>query len=150
MIREHSEAVLRIHRAVIDEVQCCKRWNRDKSYLIVETKVGKKSGGDYDTLRKTYQEAYDAYTFGDMANASKLFEAAANAVADAPSSKFDGESLYNAGFTALGAEDLARAKSLFEKCIANKVKDKAVEKGKEVAKDAAKKGVEEGLKALKK
>lgn len=30
MIREHSEAVLRIHRAVIDEVQCCKRWNRDR------------------------------------------------------------------------------------------------------------------------
>ena len=29
-----------------------KRWNPDKSYLIVETKVGKKSGGEYNTLRK--------------------------------------------------------------------------------------------------
>ena len=44
----------------------------------------------------------------------------------------------------------AAVKAEAEKCIANKVKDAAVEKGKEVAKDAAKKGVEEGLKALKK
>ena len=48
------------------------------------------------------------------------------------------------------AEFKAAVKAEAEKCIANKVKDKAVEKGKEVAKDAAKKGVEEGLKALKK
>ena len=44
----------------------------------------------------------------------------------------------------------AAVKAEAEKCIANKVKDAAVEKGKGVAKDAAKKGVEEGLKALKK
>ena len=44
----------------------------------------------------------------------------------------------------------AAVKAEAEKCIANKVKDAAVEKGKEAAKDAAKKGVEEGLKALKK
>ena len=44
----------------------------------------------------------------------------------------------------------AAVKAEAEKCIANKVKDAAVEKGKEVAKDAAKKGVDEGLKALKK
>ena len=44
----------------------------------------------------------------------------------------------------------AAVKAEAEKCIANKVKDAAVEKTKEVAKDAAKKGVEEGLKALKK
>ncbi|MCR4816335.1 MAG: hypothetical protein K5842_04035 [Bacteroidales bacterium] len=44
----------------------------------------------------------------------------------------------------------AAVKAEAEKCIANKVKDAAVEKTKEVAKDAAKKGVEEGMKALKK
>lgn len=44
----------------------------------------------------------------------------------------------------------AAVKAEAEKCIANKVKDAAVDKTKEVAKDAAKKGVEEGLKALKK
>ncbi len=44
----------------------------------------------------------------------------------------------------------AAVKAEAEKCIANKVKDAAVDKTKEVAKDAAKKGVEEGLKAIKK
>ncbi|MBP5190219.1 MAG: hypothetical protein J6031_04825 [Bacteroidales bacterium] len=44
----------------------------------------------------------------------------------------------------------AAVKAEAEKCIANKVKDAAIDKTKEVAKDAAKKGVEEGLKALKK
>ena len=48
------------------------------------------------------------------------------------------------------ADFKAAVKAEAEKCIANKVKDAALDKGKEVAKDAAKKGVEEGLKALKK
>ena len=48
------------------------------------------------------------------------------------------------------ADFKAAVKAEAEKCIANKVKDAAVEKTKEDSKDAAKKGVEEGLKALKK
>ena len=72
------------------------------------------------TVSEKYtQEAYDAYTFGQPAEASKFFEAAANAVAEAPVSKFDGESYYNAGFTAWAAEDYPRARTFFEKCIAN-------------------------------
>ena len=69
---------------------------------------------------KFTQEAYDAYTFGDMAAASKLFEAAADAFATEPCSKVDGESIYNAGFAAWAGEDFARAKSLFQKAIDNK------------------------------
>lgn len=73
------------------------------------------------TIAEKYvQEAYDAYTFGDMAAASKLFEAAADAAATEPSSKFDGESVYNAGFAAWAGEDFARAKTLFQKCLDNK------------------------------
>ncbi|MBO7489586.1 MAG: hypothetical protein J6T88_04840 [Bacteroidales bacterium] len=44
----------------------------------------------------------------------------------------------------------AAVKAEAEKCIANKVKDAAIEKAKEGTKEVAKKGVEEGLKALKK
>lgn len=44
----------------------------------------------------------------------------------------------------------AAVKAEAEKCIANKVKDAAVDKTKEVAKDAAKKGVEELSKKLTK
>ena len=68
---------------------------------------------------KYIQEAYDAYNFGDFASASKLFEAAANAVAEAPSNKVDAESIYNAGFAAWAAQDYERSKTLFEKCMAN-------------------------------
>lgn len=44
----------------------------------------------------------------------------------------------------------AAVKAEAEKCIANKVKDAAIDKTKEVAKETAKKGIEEGMKALKK
>ena len=69
---------------------------------------------------KYVQEAYDAYTFGDFANASKLFETAANALGTAPCNKSDDESIYNAGFAAWAGQDLNRAKSLFQTCINNK------------------------------
>ena len=48
------------------------------------------------------------------------------------------------------AEFKAAVKAEAEKCIANKVKGKAVEKGKEVAKDAAKQGLQELGKQLNK
>ena len=76
--------------------------------------------GIQTVAEKYTQEAYDAYTFGDLAGASKLFEAAANALAVAPSNKVDGEALYNAGFTAWGAQDFERAKGFFQKCVDNK------------------------------
>ena len=104
--------------------------------------------GIQTVAEKYVQEAYDAYTFGDMANASKLFEAAANAVADAPSSKFDGESLYNAGFTALGAENLARAKSLFQKCLDNKYYGEEGDIYAKLADVTEKLGDKEGAKAI--
>lgn len=69
---------------------------------------------------KYVQEAYDAYTFGEMAKASTLFETAANALATAPVNKVDAESIYNAGFAAWAGGDLNRAKTLFQKCIDNK------------------------------
>lgn len=69
---------------------------------------------------KYVQEAYDAYTLGDFANASKLFETAANALGTAPCNKSDDESIYNAGFAAWAGQDLNRAKSLFQTCINNK------------------------------
>ena len=67
---------------------------------------------------KLTQEAYDAYTVGDLAGASALFEKVAAAVATEPCSKVDAESVYNAGFTAFAGENYERAKSLFEKCSA--------------------------------
>ncbi|MGM9738160.1 MAG: hypothetical protein ACI3ZT_07090, partial [Candidatus Cryptobacteroides sp.] len=66
--------------------------------------------------QKYTSEAYNKYTFGDIAAASVLFEKAADVQAIAPLSKLDTSSVYNAGFTAWAAKDNARAKELFEKC----------------------------------
>jgi len=67
--------------------------------------------------KKYTEEAYNAYTFGDLAKASEKFENAAKASNTAPNSVLDTLSLYNAGFTAWQAGDAARAKVLFEECL---------------------------------
>ena len=66
--------------------------------------------------QKYISEAYNKYSFGDVAAASKLFEKAAEVEAIAPLSKLDTTGYYNAGFTAWAAKDYDRAKPLFEKC----------------------------------
>ncbi len=66
---------------------------------------------------KYINDAYNAYTFGDMNKSSQLFEAAAKAAATAPLSAIDTNSVYNAGFTAWQAGNNERAKGFFEKCI---------------------------------
>lgn len=68
---------------------------------------------------KLTDEAYNAYSFGDMSKASKCFEAVVNASALAPLSQLDTNSLYNAGFTAWMSGELERAKSFFNKCVEN-------------------------------
>ncbi len=64
-------------------------------------------------------EAYNSYQFGEYAEASVLFEKAADAMETAPLSKMDTTAVYNAGFTAWIAKDYARAQKFFEKCLAN-------------------------------
>ena len=55
------------------------------------------------------EEAYTAYYLGDLAKASRCFESAALTSNTAPLSQIDSNSVYNAGFTAWLAGDLARA-----------------------------------------
>ena len=70
------------------------------------------------TISEKYiNDAYNAYTFGDLNKASELFEDAVDAAATAPCSQIDTSSIYNAGFTAWQAGNNERAKGLFEKCI---------------------------------
>lgn len=59
---------------------------------------------------KYLQEAYDAYTFGDIAAASTLFEKCAAASAAEPLCAIDTNAVYNAGFTAWMVGDYARSK----------------------------------------
>jgi len=66
---------------------------------------------------KYTDEAYNAYTLGDLKKASTLFEKAVKAAGTAPLSKIDTNSVYNAGLTAWQVEDWARAKGFFEDCF---------------------------------
>ena len=58
---------------------------------------------------KLNEEAYTSYYLGDYATASKNFGEAARVAAIAPNSQCDSNAVYNAGFTAWLAGDLARA-----------------------------------------
>lgn len=66
---------------------------------------------------KYSNEAFNAYTLGDIATASKKFEAAARASMVEPFAKPDTSSLYNAGFTAWAQGEGPRAKALFQECL---------------------------------
>ncbi len=71
----------------------------------------------FDYIGQKYvSEAFNKYTFGDVATASKLFEKAADVEALAPLSKIDTSVIYNAGFTAMAAKDNERALKFFKKC----------------------------------
>jgi len=71
----------------------------------------------FDLIGQKYNtEAYNKYTLGDLASASKYFEKAAEVESLAPLSRIDTTSIYNAGFTAWATKDMSKAKELFEKC----------------------------------
>ncbi len=71
----------------------------------------------FDYISQKYvTEAFNKYTFGDVATASELFEKAADVEALAPLSKIDTSVIYNAGFTAMAAKDNDRALKFFKRC----------------------------------
>ena len=75
------------------------------------------SEGIKTIAEKFNQEAYNAYTLGDIKKAESFFEAAVEAAAQKPYEKIDTNSLYNAAFTAWSTQDFSKAKTLFEKCL---------------------------------
>lgn len=75
------------------------------------------STGIKTIAEKLNQEAYYAYTLGDVKKAQSFFEAAVNAAAQKPYGQIDTSSLYNAAFTAWNIQDFDKAKSLYEKCL---------------------------------
>lgn len=67
---------------------------------------------------KFSDEAYNAYTFGDMEKASEMFQLAAESSMCMPGVVVDTNSVYNTAYTAYAVGNLARAKEWFEKSIA--------------------------------
>ncbi len=73
--------------------------------------------GIKNIVEKLNQEAYSAYTLGDVNQAEAFFEAAFNASAQEPSSQIDTNSLYNAAFTSWSSGNFSKAKAFFDKCL---------------------------------
>ena len=89
-----------------------------KAYEM-DNKTGKDVTKALDNIASKFvNEAYNAYQFGNYAEASKGFEKAAQVAGTAPLSKLDTSSVYNAGFTAHLAQDYARAGKFFDQCLA--------------------------------
>ena len=91
-----------------------------KAYEVdVKAKKTKDIKAGIETVSSKFvNEAYDTYTFGDLAKASELFEKAARSSMEAPFAQLDTNSLYNAGFTAWMMGNNERAKDLFEETLA--------------------------------
>ena len=73
------------------------------------------TGAMLNIAGKFNEDAYTAYTLGDLKKASKLFESAAVARETEPLGQIDSNSVYNAGFTAWLAGDMDRAENFFKK-----------------------------------
>ena len=66
-----------------------------------------------------YNDAFNAYSLGDLAKASDLFKGAADVSILTPSAERNDDSFYNTAFTALAVKNYARAEEYYNKCIAN-------------------------------
>ena len=75
------------------------------------------SAGIKAISEKLNQEAYNAYTLGDVKKAEEYFEAAYEAAAQKPYAQIDTNSLYNAAFTSWSTENFSKAKTMFDKCL---------------------------------
>ncbi len=93
-------------------------WKQAYAKDVKKSKTEDIAKGIADVAAKYMEEGMNYYQIGDYAQASLLFEKAADASETEPNSKFDGTALYNAGFVALSEGDAERAKGLFERCIA--------------------------------
>ena len=72
-----------------------------------------------EIVNSYYNDAFTAYSLGDMAKASDLFKGAADVSVTAPCSVRNDDATYNTAFTALAAKNYARAEEYYNKCLAN-------------------------------
>ena len=83
---------------------------------VKHSKVKDITGAILSIAGKYVDEAYTAYTLGNVVKASEFFEKAAIASATEPVAQVDSNSVYNAAFTAWLSGDNARAQKFFEEC----------------------------------
>ena len=113
-------AMIKVTAPVVEDA-LDKAFDAYKKAYEVDVKAKKTkdiAAGIGNVSSKYVNDAYDSYTFGDLAKASELFEKAARSSMEAPFAQLDTNSLYNAGFTAWMMGNNERAKALFEETLA--------------------------------
>ena len=81
------------------------------------TKTKDIAAGIKSIVEKYNQEAYNAYTLGNIGVSEAFFEKAFAASGTKPNEILDTASLYNAAFTSMALEDYSKAKNFLEQCI---------------------------------
>ncbi len=112
-------AVIEVTKPVVENAlpKALEAYKRAYELDTKHTKDKDISEGIKSIAEKLNQEAYNAYTLGDVKAAEAFFEAAVEAAAQKPYDKIDTNSLYNAAFTAWSTQDFNKAKSFFDKCL---------------------------------
>ena len=72
-----------------------------------------------EVVNAYYNDAFTAYSLGDMAKASDLFKGAADWSLTPPSSVRNDDAAYNCAFTALASKNYDRAVQYYNKCLEN-------------------------------
>ena len=72
-----------------------------------------------EVVNAYYNDAFTAYSLGDMAKASDLFKGAADWSLTAPCSVRNDDAAYNCAFTALASKNYDRAVQYYNKCLEN-------------------------------
>lgn len=89
-----------------------------KAFELDPSKAKEISAGIKTVSEKFVNEAYNAYSLGEVKKAGAFFESAFAAAAEKPYEQIDTNSLYNSGFTAWSVGEYGKAKTLFEQCLA--------------------------------
>ncbi len=72
-----------------------------------------------EVVNAYYNDAFAAYSLGDMAKASDMFKGAADWSVVPPCSVRNDDAAYNCAFTAMAAKNFDRAEEYYNKCLAN-------------------------------
>ena len=88
-----------------------------KAFALDPGKSKDVTAGLKTIAEKYVNEAYSAYSLGNIEKANTLFEAAYSAAAEKPYEHIDTNSLYNTGFTAWNLGNFGKARTAFEKCL---------------------------------
>ena len=109
--------IIEVTKPIVEDalVQALDAYKKAAELDVKHSKTKDITGALLSISGKFNEDAYTAYTLGDVAKASKLFENAAAARETAPLSQLDSNSIYNAGFTAWLAGDMDRAEKFFKR-----------------------------------